>query len=265
MLTTNLKLAAATLITSLLLALTVQADDQSEARKLILEAAKLTQEAEPLYRRSNDLAYVDIWKEARSKLQQVVDSYSTTDEGMTLSLGGTVYGLSLAALDKIINEETRRINREINLAKCTTGVTPISDPQCDPHRRLMANELIKEGKTDEAIALLHHFEDPQKTYETLASMSFRLARARKRQNDIAFRLILEAATIAKENNYPEEPTRGNPFLFMVHSFEMIIEDEISLTNFDRAASFAYRFPFEDYRDKALKEIEQYRKAHQNNP
>lgn len=267
MFTTSLKLTAAILTASLLLISTAQADDQSEARKLILEAAKLTQEADPLYRRSNDLAYIDIWKEARGKLQQVIDNYPTTNEGMTLSLGGDVYGLSTAVLDKIIEEETRRINRRLSLAGCTTGVTPASDPQCDPHRRQMAAELIKKGEIDEAIAVVQHFKNPQKTYRTLASMGFELARSRNRHNhetDMAFRLLLEAITVSKDNDYPEEPTSGSPYLYIVQSFELIIGDEINQGNFDRAASLAYRFPFENHRDEALKEIERYRKAHQDN-
>ena len=115
------------------------ADEQKAARLLILEAAKLYQQGQQLLpEHPNELIRAvrenpdgpkgsELLRQARSKLQELIDTYPTTDEGMALALGETVYGFNLAALDRAIEVGSQRENETISyinsLADRTTPPT----------------------------------------------------------------------------------------------------------------------------------------------
>ena len=181
---TGFKLATVTLAAILLLVPTAQADDAKAARLLILEAAKLQKEAlqllpdhpgqmqqlmEQLIRENpGGPRGSDLLRQVQAKLQELVDTYPTTDEGMALALGDTVYGLNLAGLEQAIQEAAEEEQYwTLRIACATLKTLAPEDPGCKPFLDLLIDDYAKQKRTNDMIALSRLMQNPRQAVAAL--------------------------------------------------------------------------------------------------
>ena len=164
---------AATLLLTPLLIPSAHADDEKAARLLILEAVKLRDQALPLLSRNPGHLFQiikanpegpfgsDLLMQAREKIQEVLDNYPTSDEGMALATGQTIYDLNVGELDRTIGNARQMETRIFNEIACVhESIYDIDDPRCAPLVPRIIEKYIEIGRTDDAIVLARDMENP---------------------------------------------------------------------------------------------------------
>ena len=253
-------IAVALTATILMVPAYADADDQKEARLLLLEARQLVDKASPGYRRSEDLAYLQLWEQARDKIRELLDKYPTTDEGMALANGEKVHGITVTGLDTIIRTESVRVNSLTTWNACKSGAIDLNDPSCRRYKSDIAIALGKEGNIEQALEILYSLEDPRKTYAQLSWLAFHYTSIHPSQHAVSNRLILDALAFAESNELLD--TTGHPYEILVGAFRDMTRRLIENKNFDLATTYANSFPVQERRDKELHNINYFKRHHE---
>ena len=250
----------AVILTATLLMVPAYADDQKEARLLLLEARRLVEKAAPDYEKSRDPAYLELWEQAREKIHEILDKYPTTDEGMALDRGELVHGISVHGLDTVIHMETARINAIVSRDACESGAVDLNDPSCQGYRSGIAGRLALQGKVEEALELLYRFEDPRETYAQLSWLAFHYTDRHPDQHAVSNRIILDALAFAESNQLLD--TTDHTYEILEGAFRTMNRRLIKQKNFDLATTYANGFPVQKRREKELHNINYFKRHHE---
>ena len=251
---TGLKLFVAAFFATTLVN-TACADEQKAARLLIIDAFKLTRQALEIRAKQqnpDEPEAIDIFKEARAKLQSVVNNYPTTDEGMLLAMDGSVHGLSIAALDQAIENETRRINEENSRIGCFSGTIDVNDPRCTQHKPSIAWELIEKGQIKEGMEI---FRTVEPTHRALRLLRMSVDNFVEDKNyPLAMQILQEGHTLGTAKGVSPQDIE-----ILTGGSDQIIFDLVRAGDFDEATKYASEFPAEKSRKRARRIIEDYKR------
>ena len=171
MIRTSFRVIVAGLLATILIT-PAYADDQKEARLLLLEAGRVQKQAqEKLPQNAAKLVRVigaspdgtrgsELLRQARARLREIIDKYPTTDEGMALALGNDVHGLSIAVLDQAIRNWSKIEEFFVNMNICVIEeIVDPDDPRCTDLKPMILLSLIRQDRIDEAMLVARGMEN----------------------------------------------------------------------------------------------------------
>ena len=262
MIRASLRVIVAGLLATILIT-PAYADDQKEARLLLLEAGRLRKQAqEKLPQNPAKLVRIigaspdgtrgtELLRQARARLREIIDKYPTTDEGLALALDSDIHGLSIAVLDQSIQNWSKIEEFYFNMNICVIEeIADPDDPRCTDLKPMILLSLIRQDRIDEAMLVARGVENP--TAKVRGFLRHARELVRQGNNLLASETLRNAEAVVIGEGL------SSPFMTsMANEYGSVALEFAETGDFEAAIKYANVIPDQHLRRSTLRTIDSY--------